>query len=536
MRRVGSATACQPHRLSLLAALTLLVAGCNVYDESLLDHKDRRRPSPTTPDSGRDVAPDGGDAASEPPSPGPRPDGGLAVPTGPDAQMDGEAPDDDDAGMDPMSRDGSMDACGMTGIDSDADGTEDCDDGCPNDPEKLSPGLCGCGHPDTDDGVSTECRVLRTALRHRYAFNGTGTAVVDSVGGADGVVEGTSLSGSGSLQLGGGSSEEHVRLPSGLLSALPNATIEMWIGWVGGDRWQRLFDFGVDGPAALGNPSGCTNDGPVRAQTATWYYFCTNSLEWSAARDVCSDGVGGSATELLRVDDAAEQMFVISSAPAGTLPMWIGANDGDFSSEGDWRWRVNGDDRGAPFWDNDAPVGNAYAAWRENEPNNGNGQADEDCGEIHAAGWNDLPCDMARPFICEAPADSARPYSSLYLTPSGLNLGQPRVGLVPNGQPEQDLDAQMDFPTGTRVHVVVVYDDDHDTVALYVDGKSFGSTPMTEPLSALRDEQNYLGKSHFARDPELAATLHDVRIYDRALGPDLIAISGRAGPDAMLPE
>jgi len=42
-------------------------------------------------------------------------------------------------------------------LDSDGDGTPDSSDGCPNDPQKVEPGECGCGIPDTDldsDGFS----------------------------------------------------------------------------------------------------------------------------------------------------------------------------------------------------------------------------------------------------------------------------------------------------------------------------------------------------------------------------------------------
>ncbi|MBX3396444.1 MAG: PQQ-dependent sugar dehydrogenase [Phycisphaerae bacterium] len=39
--------------------------------------------------------------------------------------------------------------CVHEAIDSDQDGTPDCSDGCPNDPEKIAPGNCGCGVPDT---------------------------------------------------------------------------------------------------------------------------------------------------------------------------------------------------------------------------------------------------------------------------------------------------------------------------------------------------------------------------------------------------
>lgn len=47
------------------------------------------------------------------------------------------------------------DPCPLAG-DSDGDGVDDCLDRCPDDPNKLDPGACGCGVPDTDannDGV-----------------------------------------------------------------------------------------------------------------------------------------------------------------------------------------------------------------------------------------------------------------------------------------------------------------------------------------------------------------------------------------------
>lgn len=41
-------------------------------------------------------------------------------------------------------------------LDSDGDGTPDCQDLCPSDPDKIAPGDCGCGVPDTDsDGDGT---------------------------------------------------------------------------------------------------------------------------------------------------------------------------------------------------------------------------------------------------------------------------------------------------------------------------------------------------------------------------------------------
>ncbi len=43
------------------------------------------------------------------------------------------------------------------GVDSDGDGVENCNDSCPSDANKTTPGMCGCGVPDTDsdgDGVA----------------------------------------------------------------------------------------------------------------------------------------------------------------------------------------------------------------------------------------------------------------------------------------------------------------------------------------------------------------------------------------------
>lgn len=40
--------------------------------------------------------------------------------------------------------------CGVPDTDTDNDGTPDCNDQCPTDPGKIAPGVCGCGVADTD--------------------------------------------------------------------------------------------------------------------------------------------------------------------------------------------------------------------------------------------------------------------------------------------------------------------------------------------------------------------------------------------------
>ncbi len=51
---------------------------------------------------------------------------------------------------DPLKTSPGICGCGTPDTDSDGDGTANCLDGCPNDPNKIAPGQCGCGVPDTD--------------------------------------------------------------------------------------------------------------------------------------------------------------------------------------------------------------------------------------------------------------------------------------------------------------------------------------------------------------------------------------------------
>jgi len=142
-------------------------------------------------------------------------------------------------------------------------------------------GLCGgnvCRAPTCSDGVQDQdetsvdcggvcgatCSVLQSALVHRYRFNGTGTTITDSVGGADGVLVNTSLSGSGSVSLAGGSSVQYVDLPNGIVSSLVDASFEAWLTWDGGQGWQKIFDFG-------------TNTGGEGNQSTLGQYFLTMS-------------------------------------------------------------------------------------------------------------------------------------------------------------------------------------------------------------------------------------------------------------------
>ncbi len=141
----------------------------------------------------------------------------------------------------------AVEACAGV-ADRDGDGTRDCEDGCPDQPSKTEAGLCGCELPDDDTsepGVAS-CSGLLAALVHRYGFDGSGTAVLDSFGEPVGTVVGAALSGAGAVTLEGRMTDQYVDLPNGLVSALDSATLEAWLTWYGGPEWQRIFDFGDD--------------------------------------------------------------------------------------------------------------------------------------------------------------------------------------------------------------------------------------------------------------------------------------------------
>ncbi len=68
----------------------------------------------------------------------------------PDSDDDGVCDFEDNCPNDPNKINPGECGCGIPDTDTDNDGTVDCNDNCPNDPNKTDPGQCGCGVPDTD--------------------------------------------------------------------------------------------------------------------------------------------------------------------------------------------------------------------------------------------------------------------------------------------------------------------------------------------------------------------------------------------------
>ena len=84
------------------------------------------------------------------------------------------------------------------------------------------------------------------ALTHRYSFSETGgTNVADSVSGPawTGTLPVGGAFSSGQLNLSS-NSQQYVSLPTGIVSALTNFTIETWVKLNTTANWTRIFDFG----------------------------------------------------------------------------------------------------------------------------------------------------------------------------------------------------------------------------------------------------------------------------------------------------
>jgi hypothetical protein len=124
-----------------------------------------------------------------------------------------------------------------------ADASFDAKDQASEPASEAKPDVTPDVAPDTGCPSPTLC-ALKAALVHRYTFDGTGTRVTDSVGTAHGTVINAQLSGTGTLVVAGGSSDQYVDLPNGIVKSLTNATFEAWVTWNGGGAWQRIFDFG----------------------------------------------------------------------------------------------------------------------------------------------------------------------------------------------------------------------------------------------------------------------------------------------------
>ena len=87
------------------------------------------------------------------------------------------------------------------------------------------------------------------------------------------------------------------------------------------------------------------------------------------------------------------------------------------------------------------------------------------------------------------------------------------------------------FGTGTPTHVAATFDWDRKIARLFVNGVFAGYSMVTNPLSAIQDVNNWLGRSQWSGDPFFAGSFDEFRIYNTALSAAQVAASAAKGPD-----
>ncbi|MDD9942387.1 MAG: lectin-like protein [Myxococcales bacterium] len=399
-------------------------------------------------------------------------------------------------------------------------GDSDQDAGMASGP--LASPSCGALQDD-DAGVDEECDTSPPSVRHRYRFDGEGTAITDDVGDLDGRAFEVRLTGTGSLMLAGGNSGEYAQLPTGIFEGLSEATIEFWMTWDGsGEPGARAVSFGTAKPEPLE-----TCEQRAVYSDGGWYAVCPETTNWSTARARCL----AAGAELLGVGSAREQAFLETF---DGLPAWLAANDRDV--EGEWRWATRmGASAGRPFWlggSDGRPVAGAYVHWRVDSPQPDDHE-NEDCGFVRADGrWADQDCDISLSVACEwRRHQGTETASAVWFSPAEGPAGLPTFGFQPSG-PATIVQGDAPLLAGTQIHVVLVVEPEDGQILLYVGGHLVGSAASPGDLTTLRDADNWLGRSHITGSPTFAGALHDLRIHTRALTPDEVTISRAAGPAA----
>ncbi|HXK18287.1 MAG TPA: LamG domain-containing protein, partial [Polyangiaceae bacterium] len=118
--------------------------------------------------------------------------------------------------------------------------------------------------------------------------------------------------------------------------------------------------------------------------------------------------------------------------------------------------------------------------------------------------------------------------SYLFLAPgqAGTTPDLPRTAFRDDNLPGEIVVDSVDaFPANTTFEVAVVVDDDAQELRLYLNAKEERRTTLTEPLAAIEDVNNWLGRSQFSADSRFGGSFLEFRIYDRALTPGQLAES-----------
>jgi hypothetical protein len=445
----------------LVGPLAVCLIGCSVYDSKEIEPNFRGSTAgsagstPVMPgvDSGPSPTIDGGPVSGSGGSAGAGSGGSCAAGSGGCQDM---------CPMDPLKTAPGACGCGESEDDGDDDGTPDCIDDCPTDPDKKTPGECGCGAPDADTDMdgSSDCadRCPMDAAKTEPGECGCGMLDSQDDGDGDGAVD--------------------------CVDECPMDMLKTEAGMCGCGM-AETGDGDTDGtpdcmdmcPADPGKtaPGGCgcgipdEDSGPVigclglKNTLVRRYRFEGTGSSVVDAKGGAPGTLQGGATlmsggALLSGTNQYVELpdTIVSGLTDATIEMWVTWT----GTGGDWQ-------RLFDFGSSSSGSGTSY----------------------------------------------------LFLTPRAPSPAVMRLTYrASGGSAETRVDSTRSLPTNVLAHVAVVFDDTNNRLAFYLNTTLEGmAMPFNGRLADVDDVNDWLGRSQFSTDPELAGTIHELRIYNKAL-------------------
>lgn len=165
--------------------------------------------------------------------------------------------------------------------------------------------------------ASSSCSNLPIPAQ-RYDFSGSGTEVVDTMGGPSGTVYGGVTLADGAIALDG--DDDYVDLPNALLSAKTSATILLWTTAVDGPAYWRILDFGMS--------SEGEDPDPDESAVGTTYVALTTETGLDPNGLALFIGHGGASAEdraltSLNLDDEAVVLGVVLDGAAERADLYV---------------------------------------------------------------------------------------------------------------------------------------------------------------------------------------------------------------------
>jgi hypothetical protein len=215
--------------------------------------------------------------------------------------------------------------------------------------EAGADGTAGSGaNPDASgEAPFVPLTELGRLLVHRYRFEGTGNAVLDSVGTAHGTAVGAALGGSGRISLSG-TSQEYVALPAGIVSSLTDATLEAWLNWQTASSsadadWQPIFDLGnsIDGSQtqSISHLNVFAQSGDTGHMSAAYTLHGFNGevlLDTTKVLPASADPEQGTQVVLVASTTQGSLQLYLNGSPIGSTPAEQGINLSKITDPNNW--------------------------------------------------------------------------------------------------------------------------------------------------------------------------------------------------------